>query len=152
MIEPLRLSYTVECPAVEAFDIWARRFSTWWPKSHSASGDSDASFFLEPSLGGRIYERTGQGIELDWGEITIWDPPVRLGYLWHLRRDRSDATDVLITFVDMGNGSTRLDIVHSGWERLGAGREKWRDANKGGWDSLLPHFLGTISQQKEQAK
>ena len=49
-----------------------------------------------------------------------WSPPRRLGYLWHINRDRSDATDVELTFVDLGDGTTRLEIVHSGWERLGA--------------------------------
>ncbi|MFI7065170.1 hypothetical protein ACIBL3_29545 [Kribbella sp. NPDC050124] len=30
---------------------------------------------LERRLGGRIYERTQAGDEIDWGEITAWDPP-----------------------------------------------------------------------------
>lgn len=151
MIKPLRLTYTVRCPAVEAFEIWTSRFSTWWPKNHSASDDPGAKFFLESGAGGRIYERTLDGIEIDWGEVTIWEPPIRLGYLWHLRRDRTEATDVLITFVDLGDGSTRLDIVHSGWERLGVGGERWRDANRGGWDSLLPHFQDVVGQYMEEA-
>ena len=59
---------------------------------------------LEPWLGGRIFERTPDGAEIDWGEITAWEPPGRLAYLWHIRRDRADATDVEITFVPLGDG------------------------------------------------
>ena len=32
------------------------------------------------------------GVEHDWGDVTVWEPPTRLGYTWHLNRDRSDAT------------------------------------------------------------
>jgi uncharacterized protein YndB with AHSA1/START domain len=96
---------------------------------------------LEPRLGGRVFERTPDGTEIDWGEVTLWSPPERLGYLWHIRRDRSDATDVELTFVDMGGGRTRLDIVHTGWERLGADGGAFRDANTDGWSSLIPRFV-----------
>ena len=68
--------------------------------------------FLSPRLRRHAYEDIFQGqSEIDWGEITLWSPPRRLGYLWHIRRDRSDATDVELTFVDLGDGTTRLDIA-----------------------------------------
>ena len=57
---------------------------------------------LESGVGGRIYERTADGVEHDWGVVTVWDPPKRLAYLWHLGRDRSEATDVDIRFVARG--------------------------------------------------
>jgi hypothetical protein len=92
-------------------------------------------------LGGRLFERTPDGTEIDWGEITLWSPPRRLGYLWHIGRDRTDATDVELTFVDLGNGRTRLDIVHSGWDRLGTEGPAWRQANTSGWDALIPRLV-----------
>lgn len=33
-----------------------------------------------------------EGIEHDWGVVTVWDPPKRLAYLWHLGRNRDEAT------------------------------------------------------------
>jgi len=139
MIEPLRIDLDVECPAAHAFTVWTERFGTWWPHSHTVSGDP-AAVVLEPRVGGRIYERTADGREIDWGEITVWEPPKRLAYLWHIRRDRADATDVEITFVDRGDGATRVEVVHSGWERLGDDGQSWRDANRGGWAGMLPSF------------
>ena len=54
------------------------------------------------------------GDEVDWGEITVWEPPRRLGYLWHIRTDRADATEVEIGFFDRGDSTTRVDIEHRG--------------------------------------
>ena len=136
MIDPLRLSFEIRAPAGHAFEVWTTRLSSWWPKGHSASGNPDTVVALEPRPGGRIFERTPDGAEIEWGEITLWQPPHRLGYLWHINRARSDATDVELTFVDLGDGTTRLDIVHAGWERLGSEGEAWRDANFSGWAAL----------------
>jgi activator of Hsp90 ATPase-like protein len=103
---------------------------------------------LEPHVGGRIFERTETGAEIPWGEVTIWEPPRRLGYLWHMRRDRADATDVEIGFVDRRDGTTRVEIEHRGWERLGADGETWRNTNERGWATLLPHYTRAIENRE----
>lgn len=141
MIDPLRVSVEVACGPEHAFRTWTAHFGTWWPRGHTVSGQREARVVLEPGVGGRIFECTPDGTEIDWGEVTGWDPPRRLAYLWHIRRDRSDATDVEITFVPLDDGRTRVDIVHTGWERLGAEAQSWRDANAGGWSGLHPHFV-----------
>ena len=141
MIDPIRLSFEVDCPADHAFEVWTSRIDRWWPADHTVSGEGDATVFLEPRTGGRIFERTNAGTEHDWGEVTIWEPPTRLGYLWHLRRDRADATEVEIQFIDRGDATTLVEIEHRGWEALGAEGEPWRDRNRDGWATLLPHFV-----------
>jgi hypothetical protein len=144
MIEPLRLDYEIDCPAAHAFAVWTTRLSTWWPRSHSTSGHPATVPVLEPRRGGRIYERTPDGTEIDWGEITLWDPPHRFAYLWHIGGDRAQATDVELTFLDLDGERTRLEIVHAGWDRLGTEGPRWREANTAGWGSLLPHFAASI--------
>ena len=140
MIEPLRLTFDVPCRPSLAFEVWTARIHTWWPADHTASGEPDALVVLEPRAGGRIFERTASGVEHDWGEILAWEPPARFAYLWHLRRDRADATEVEIRFTPLGTAGTRVEIEHRGWERLGSGGQEWRDRNMGGWSTLLPHF------------
>ncbi len=140
-IEPLRLSFEVSCPAEHAFRTWTERISTWWPKSHTVSGDAGLAVVLEGRPGGRIFERTPSGQEIDWGEVVEWEPPLRLTYWWHIRRDREDATEVAINFVNVAGDRTRIDIEHRGWDRLGERGQSWRDANQAGWDGLLPHFI-----------
>jgi hypothetical protein len=144
VIEPLVVELVLTCSAQHAFTTWTERFGLWWPPGHTTSGDPGARVHLEPRLGGRIYERTPDGREVDWGEVTTWDPPQTLGYLWHIRRPRSAATDVLVQFEDTADGS-RVLIEHSGWDRLEDGAA-WRDANLGGWSGLLPHFTMAAEQ------
>jgi uncharacterized protein YndB with AHSA1/START domain len=148
MIDPLVISFDVACSPAHAFETWTSRIDAWWPADHTASGDRDAVITLEPQLGGRLFERTPEGEEHDWGRVQEWDPPNRFGYTWHLRRDAADATDVRITFSALDDGGTRVEIVHSGWERLGAEGQEWRDRNRGGWDTLLPHFVAIAERSR----
>jgi len=139
-IEPLRLAFEVRCSPEHAFMTWTQRIAGWWPADHTASGEPDLRVVLEGRIGGRIFERTADGTETDWGEVVAWEPPHRLAYLWHLRRDRADATEVEIRFAPDGE-VTRVEIEHRGWERLGALGQEWRDRNMGGWSTLLPHYI-----------
>jgi uncharacterized protein YndB with AHSA1/START domain len=138
-MEPLRLEFIVACSPEHAFDTWARRISQWWPRGHSVSADPGLTVTIEPRPGGRIYERTPDGAEHAWGEVLAWEPPERLSYLWHLRQDRADATEVTVTFAPAGS-ATRVTITHAGWERLGARADGLRERNQRGWAGLLPHY------------
>ena len=136
-MEPLRLEFTVACPPERAFSLWAQQTSRWWPHGHSVSGEPGLTVVFEP--GGRIYERTPDGTQHDWGEVLVWDPPHRLVYRWHLRFDRSDATEVEIRFEPAADG-TAVAIEHRGWERLGAAAEERRERNRRGWGGVLPRY------------
>ena len=138
------MSFEVSCPVDHAFDVWTSKIARWWPADHSVSGENGLQVVLEGRPGGRIFERTSSGTEHEWGEVVVWEPPTRLAYLWHLRRDRADATEVEIRFIDQGDSTTRVEIEHRGWERLGAQGPTWRDANRGGWSTLLPHYVAAI--------
>jgi uncharacterized protein YndB with AHSA1/START domain len=144
-IEPLRWTFDVACGADHAFLVWTGRIGTWWPADHTVSGAEDSVVVLEGRVGGRIFERTADGAEHDWGEVTAWEPPSRLAYLWFLRADRGDATDVEIRFVAVGDSATRVEIEHSGWERLGDRGATWRERNLGGWSTLLPHYRAALT-------
>ena len=65
MTAPLLTSFDVACSAEHAFHVWTDRIGTWWPPDHTATGQAD-HIVLESSVGGRIYERTSDGIEHDW--------------------------------------------------------------------------------------
>jgi uncharacterized protein YndB with AHSA1/START domain len=147
MNQPLSLSFDVACSPERAFAAWTTGISSWWPRDHTVTGRADLAVVLQGRVGGRIYERTPDGVEHDWGEVTVWDPPRKLIYLWHIGQDRANATEVEIHFVAQGDAATRVEIEHRGWERLGAAGEERRAQNRGGWEGLLPHFLAAIAKR-----
>ncbi|MGZ4322383.1 MAG: SRPBCC domain-containing protein [Solirubrobacteraceae bacterium] len=145
MTEPIQISFDVDCPVAHAFDDWTARISSWWPRSHTVSAEANADVVLERRVGGRIYERTSAGDEHDWGEVTAFEPPRRLSYVWHIRRDRADATEVAISFIAIDDRTTRVEIEHRGWERLGVEADAWRDRNYAAWATLLPRYRDALS-------
>jgi uncharacterized protein YndB with AHSA1/START domain len=118
-VQPLQLEFAVACSPKHAFDVWAKKTSLWWPRTHSISGAPETVTF-EPHAGGRIFERTAEGIEHDWGEVLAWEPPHRISYLWHIYGDRRDATEPTqrrwTSPFAQGDG-TSVSIVH---RRVGA--------------------------------
>jgi uncharacterized protein YndB with AHSA1/START domain len=145
VIEPLHFSFEVACDRQHAFDLWTRRTSLWWPADHTVTAEPGLEVVIEPRVGGRIFERTRSGREEDWGEVLVWEPPRRIAYLWHLRTDRADATEVEVAFTELDDGTTRVDIDHSGWERLGGRGPDWRARNQRGWETLFPHFISAVT-------
>jgi hypothetical protein len=67
MIEPLRLSLVVECPVAHAFEVWTAKTSSWWPVTHTVTAEPGLEVVFEAEPGGRIFERTAGGLEVDWG-------------------------------------------------------------------------------------
>ena len=145
MSAPLRISFEVTCKPDRAFELWTARIGTWWPPDHTVSGEN-ATVIMEAGVGGRILEQTEDGVEHEWGRIQQWEPPTRLGYSWYLGRTPQEATDVTIAFIDKGK-STIVQIEHYGWERLGVEAAQWRDRNRIGWETLLPHFAAAAPSE-----
>jgi hypothetical protein len=145
VIEPIRLAFEVACPPSHAFEVWTGRIGQWWPVDHTVSGEPGVRVVLERRTGGRIFEQTAGGVEHEWGEVTAWEPPTRFAYLWHIRRDRADATEVEIRFLPRGAATTLVEIEHRGWEALGAEADAWRERNNGAWATLLPHYIAAAT-------
>ena len=140
MTEPLRLSFDVACALDHAFHVWTSGIATWWPRDHTITNAPGVAVVLEGRVGGRIYERAPDGTEHEWGEVTVWQPPDQLSYLWHLGQQRATATQVAIRFRSDGEDATHIEIEHTGWERLGEREDALRQQNRLGWESLLPRF------------
>lgn len=112
MTDPLRFTVDVACSSEHAFVTWTSEIGTWWPPDHTVTGQAER-VVLQEGIGGRIYERGPDGVEHEWGEVTVWEPPSRLAYLWHIGRGRAEATEVEIHFLP-------ADLPPPGW-RLSTG-------------------------------
>src|SRR5207237_10365027 len=96
------MSSTGTLPAVEqstyvdaspdhAFEVFTERIESWWPLgTHSIfEGESDTVVF-EARVGGRIYERTPDGREGDWGDVLELEAPRRIVCASHPGHDPSE--------------------------------------------------------------
>jgi hypothetical protein len=146
--EPIRVDFTVGCTAAEAFDTWTRKISIWWPVQHTRSRDRGTTVVIEPRVGGRMFERTSTGEELHWGSVTVWDRPERFGYRWHITSPPDEATEVEVRFAEIADGTTRITILHSGFDRLGAKGPPRRDANLRYWETLIPAFVAACERSQ----
>jgi hypothetical protein len=135
---PLQLSFGVDCPADHAFSVWTSGIGMWWPADHTTTG-SPETVVIEGRVGGRIYERTRDGAEHEWGVVTRWDPPHALTFTWHLGRAPSDATEVAVHFISEDATHTRLEIEHSGWERL-VDDASARERTYANWGHVVDQF------------
>lgn len=97
----------------------------WWPDAAE----------LEPGVGGRIVLNFGPGNVS--GEITQWEPPTALGFTWEASNMPGVRLHVSFTVDDLGDGRSRVSVVHSGFEAAPA---EARDAVVDGWDRFLPRL------------
>lgn len=121
MTDPIRKSVTVPLRPTEAFDLFTKNLSDWWPlHSHSLSagdGDIPKDVTVEEKEGGHIIETKPNGETGKWGTITRWDPGTAFGVSWYVGRPIEEATDLLVVFTPTDTG-TRVDLTHGGFDRL----------------------------------
>ena len=136
--EPLVIEFEVGVSPQQAFETWTERCATWWPASHTVSGDPAAITF-EPHPEGRIFEHDATGAEHDWGRVLEWQPPARLRYRWHLFFDPSEATEVEVTFTPRGE-HTAVRLEQRGFDQLGQAATPRRAKTALAWGSLTAAF------------
>lgn len=137
---PLRKAVHLRVPPVEAWEAFTERFGEWWPlETHSHFGGDAASCHLEAAPGGRVYEVSGSGDEVDWGSVEAAERPSRLVLDWQPSPSRPAPTRVEILFSPAGDGS-QLVLMHRGWERLGDAAREARDEYDARWDVVMARF------------
>lgn len=113
---PVRQSTLVRSDRRHTFDTFVRTIGIWWPVTpFSAGQDRVRDVTFEQRQGGRVYETWRDGTEVDWGELLAWVPPERFVMTWNIT---SVATEVELTFAELGPALTRVAVEHRGWERL----------------------------------
>ena len=146
---PVRRSIEVNAPQAKAFEVFARKTSAWWPKSHHVGKSALVEAIIEPKLNGRWYERGEDGSECEWGRVLAWDPPDGLTLAWQLNAafkfDPALVTEVEVKFVPLAADRTRVELEHRLLERFGDEAEKVgaQVGSDGGWTAILRSFAAT---------
>lgn len=143
-LSEIQKTIELDAPLEHAFRAWTEQIGRWWPLArHSVMGADATGCFIEPGIGGRLYE-TAAGDEHLWGTVAVWEPPRRLAHSWHPGRDLSERTMVRVTFTPLAPARTRLILTHTGWRE---GDENLRSTYHPHWDGVLDGYvthLGSI--------
>ncbi|MEE8250616.1 MAG: SRPBCC domain-containing protein [Gemmatimonadales bacterium] len=139
-VEPITKRVTVALTPQAAFNRFTEGIGSWWPKeTHSVGQGEVENVILENGKGARLYEQRKDGSTCEWGIITVWEPPHRVGFTWHPGREPDTAQEVAVSFTPT-DGGTEIEVVHSGWEILGEEAEKTRADYDNGWDVVLARY------------
>ena len=146
-LAPVVKTVEVNCSPKEAFRVFTEHLGSWWPtRTHSGGGDKVSSVTMECRLGGRVFETLEDGTEFDWALITDWEPPRRFAMDWSPSATPTANTHVEVRFEPAPTGS-RVELTHTGWERLGDDALSHRNSYDEGWDPVLVDFVGVASRK-----
>ena len=147
-------SVTVAVPIAHAFKIFTERLDLWWPRTHHIGKVEMATAAIEAREGGRWYERGVDGSECEWGRVLAWSPPTKVALSWQIspawgfEPDPAKASRLEVTFHDLGDGKTRVDLLHEGLDRHGEGWQELRKAvaGDGGWSGILERYAAAATE------
>ena len=128
---PVVQTMEIEATPERVFTLWTEpdELVRWWP---------EAAVF-EPRVGGAVRLEFKQGNVT--GEVTRFEPPNALGFTW-VRNDFPEyPTQVDVSITNLGEGRSRVELVHSGWDALPeAYVAQWKAIHNAGWQ----HFLSVL--------
>jgi len=140
-IEPVRKQLKVGLPREQAFELFTAGIARWWPlATHSVGEEHADTCFFEGRVGGRIVEVLKDGSQAEWGRVLVWEPHQRVSFHWYPGREPETSQEVTVTFTEIPRGSL-VELIHAGWETLGAEARAKRDEYDTGWDFVLAKYI-----------
>ncbi len=147
LIPAVNSEVSVPYPVQEVFDFFINHIATWWPQSYTWSHESLVDFGIEPRLGGLCYEKAMNNFTLNWGTVTLWEPPFKLRLAWQIgpggvpQPNISQASEVVISFESLAV-ITKIKVSHFNFHRHGPKALEYRNALASlyGWEYILECF------------
>jgi len=142
-IEPVEKHIKVGLNQEAAFRLFTEGLDKWWPlATHSVGDDQAETCVFEGHVGGRIYETMKDGNQAEWGKVLVWEPFGKVVFTWYPGRTPDTAQEVTVTFREISRG-TQVELVHTGWDKLGEKAQAGREGYDFGWDFVLANYIIT---------
>lgn len=146
-IEPVEKQIKVVLNQETAFRLFTEGLNKWWPlTTHSVGEDQAETCVFEGHVGGRIYEVLKDGSQAEWGKVLVWEPFGKVAFTWYPSRKADTAQEVTVLFSEVPGG-TQVDLVHTGWEKLGEKAQAGRDGYNFGWEYVLANYIITAANR-----
>jgi hypothetical protein len=140
-IEPVEKQIKVVLNQETAFRLFTDGLNKWWPlATHSVGEDQAETCVFEGHVGGRIYEVMKDGRQAEWGIVLVWEPFEKVTFTWYPGRKADTAQEVTVKFSEIPGG-TQVDLIHTGWEKLGEKAQSGRDGYNFGWEYVLANYI-----------
>jgi uncharacterized protein YndB with AHSA1/START domain len=146
--QPVCKSINVKASVERAFRVFTEGIDTWWPRTHHIGASPMKRTIVQGRVGGRCYSEQVDGTECDWGSVLAWDPPKRFVMAWQItadwkfQPDLAKSSEVEVKFTPQADGTTRVDLEHRHFERLGPSGAAMRAGvdTPQGWVGILELF------------
>ena len=120
--------------------------ASWWKPAYLRDAERTRGMVIEPQVGGRLMEAWGdQGAGYLIGHVVEWLPPQRFACTW-MEKDWAGVVTFVSIELSPDGQSTRVRLLHEGFERLADGANQ-RAGFAQGWGDLLTRCKGYIEQQ-----
>ena len=144
----IEITFNIDAPLARVWNAFVNETNRWWPRDYYANPESKA-FFLEPRLGGRMYEDAGNGTGVLWYIVIAIDPSRSIDMSGNLmpafggpassllrlqfRENSSEATMLHLTDALIGRlAPTAEKEISEGWKTLfGSGLKRFAEGNLG---------------------
>lgn len=137
MLDPIVKTIEVPCTQTQAFDVFVKEVTTWWPLDKNSvsamNGKVAKAIVIEPKKGGKVVEIAHDDTEHRWGSVTRYDPHAQFTMDWHIGMPAENASEVDIRFVPIDDSNTRVELTHSRWEAFGDKAADMRKGYDSGW-------------------
>lgn len=124
MTSRVLVALRVPGPPGRAFRVFTEEVGLWWRPNvlfQTAPRAPGVMAFDPPGEGGRFVERLAGGELHVVGEVTAWEPGVRLAFGWRAATFApGQTTTVEVRFEAVGQ-ETRVTVEHQGWDSVPAG-------------------------------
>jgi len=149
-------SVIVKASQEKAFRVFTEGFDSWWPREHHIGKSPMKKAIIEGHVGGRCYSEQMDGTDCPFGSVLAWEPPARfimawqINLQWQYEPDVAKSSEVEVRFTPQGDGSTRVDLEHRHFERMGDGWESMRTMVDGGmgWGALMGMFAAKAEESE----
>jgi uncharacterized protein YndB with AHSA1/START domain len=150
-LAPVRKSIVVKATPQRAFEVFTDGVDRWWPRTHGIGATPIRRSIIEPFVGGRWYTQHEDGSDLVVGHVQAWQPGERFVVSWEVSATwKPDAriafaSVVEVRFTAEADGSTRVDLEHRDFERMGeTDGNIMRTGVDGGWPGMLARFASAV--------
>ncbi len=151
-VPPVVKSVTVRCSPARAFALFAEDFGRWWPLSRTHTGPDPEDCALEPASADGCSNAQPMGAKHRGARF--WRTSRHIALPFHGLPNYRPGQEQLveIRFTPEGPG-TRVELTHSGWEKLGDAAASLRQRYDRGWAIVFErHFVEYANGPRSEAR